>query len=88
LSRSFLVRNWCGGHLVVELNELQPYPNARRKVKGAHAEDAAPSGASQIYGVAGQPTMTVLHYFQRRAASGGYCCKSLFGATNEISQDH
>jgi hypothetical protein len=49
LSRSFLARNWCGVHLVVWLNELQPYPNARRRVKGAHVEDAAPSGASQIY---------------------------------------
>jgi hypothetical protein len=26
LLMSFLVRNWCGGHLVVGLNEVRPYP--------------------------------------------------------------
>jgi hypothetical protein len=41
LLRSFLVPNWCGAHLVVGLNELQPYPNAGRQAKGVHAEDAA-----------------------------------------------
>jgi hypothetical protein len=38
---ALLVRNWCGAHLAVGLNELQPYPNAGRQVKGAHAEGAA-----------------------------------------------
>jgi hypothetical protein len=72
LSRSFLVRNRCGAHLVVRLSELRPYRNAGLQAKGLHAEDAARSrrGFPKSTGLAGQPTMTVPRYFRRRAAFG------------------
>jgi hypothetical protein len=53
LARSFLVRNWCGAHLVVGFNELQPYPNAVASGESRTCRSTtqlAPSGFSQIYG--------------------------------------
>jgi hypothetical protein len=41
LLMSFLVRNWCGVHLVVGLNDFNPCLNAGCQAKGMHAEDAA-----------------------------------------------